>query len=79
LKDSPKAVPTSKKRKIPFSKADLAAIILTSVPMMWQNQYNPTHLVVPKLLRMLLPDLENVKQVMVEKQNEKLKERVRLE
>jgi hypothetical protein len=45
---------------------------------MWQNQYNPTHPTVTKLLRILLPDLENIKQVMVKKQNEKLKERVRL-
>ncbi len=35
LKDSPKAVPTTKKGNIPFSKADLAAILLASVPMTW--------------------------------------------
>ncbi len=35
LKDSPKAVSTTKKGSIPFSKADLAAIVLVSVPMMW--------------------------------------------
>jgi hypothetical protein len=38
LKDSPTAVPTTKKWNIPFGKADLAAIMLVSVPMMWQNQ-----------------------------------------
>ncbi len=32
-KDSPKAVPTTKKGNIPFGKADLAAIVLASVPM----------------------------------------------
>jgi hypothetical protein len=32
-----------------------------------------THLMVLKLPHMLLPDLENIKQVMVEKFNEKLK------
>ncbi len=37
LKDSPKAVPTTKKGNIPFSKADLAAIGLASVPISWQN------------------------------------------
>jgi hypothetical protein len=39
LKDSPKAVPTTKKENIPFGKANLAAILLLSVPMLWQNQY----------------------------------------
>jgi hypothetical protein len=34
LKDSPKAVPTIKKGNIPFGKADLASIMLASVPMM---------------------------------------------
>ncbi len=34
LKDSPKAVPTMKKGNIPFGKADLAAIVLASVPML---------------------------------------------
>ncbi len=33
LKDSLKAIPIKKKRNIPFSKADLAAIVLASVPM----------------------------------------------
>jgi hypothetical protein len=34
LKDSPKAVPMTKKGNIPFGKADLAAIVLASVPIM---------------------------------------------
>ncbi len=42
LKDSSKAVPTTKKGNIPFGKADLAVIVLLSVPMSWQNQYNRT-------------------------------------
>ncbi len=37
LKDSSKAVPTTKKGNIPFGKADLAAIVLSSVLMLWQN------------------------------------------
>ncbi len=37
LKDSFKAVPTMKKGNIPFSMADLATIVLSSVPMSWQN------------------------------------------
>jgi hypothetical protein len=73
LKDSPKAVPMTKKGNIPFGKADLAAIVLVSVPMMWQNQYNLNHSTVPKLTCTLLLDLEAIKQVMVEKHNKKLK------
>jgi hypothetical protein len=67
LKDSSKAVPTTKKGNIPFGKADLAAIILSSVPMSRQNQYNLNHSTVPESMRTLLPDLEAIKQVMVEK------------
>jgi hypothetical protein len=37
LKDCPKAVPTTKNGNIPFGKADLAAIVLVSVSMTWQN------------------------------------------
>ncbi len=40
LKDSSKPVPTTKKGNIPFGKADLAVIVLLSVLMSWQNQYN---------------------------------------
>ncbi len=67
LKDSSKAVPTTKKENIPFGKADLAAIVLLSVPMLWQNQYNLNHSTVPESTRTLLPDLEAIEQVMVEK------------
>ncbi len=37
VKDSPKAVPMMKKGKIPFGKADLAAIVSASVLMTWLN------------------------------------------
>ncbi len=67
LKDSSKAVPTTKKGNIPFGKADLAAIVLSSVPMLWQNQYILNHLMVPKSTRTLLLDLEAIEQVMEEK------------
>ncbi len=73
LKDSSKAVPRTKKGNIPFGKADLAAIVLSSVPMSWQNQYNLNHSMVPKSTRTLLPDLEAIKQVMEEKQGANLK------
>ncbi len=61
LKDSPKAVPTTKKGNIPFGKADLAMIVLASIPMLWQNQYNLNHSTVPESTCTLLPDLEAIK------------------
>jgi hypothetical protein len=60
LKDSSKAVPITKKGNIPFGKADLAAIVLLSVLMLWQNQYNLNHSTVPESTRTLLPDLEAI-------------------
>ncbi len=73
LKDSSMAVPTTKKGNIFFGKADLAAIVLSSVPMLWQDQYNLNHLTVPKVTRTLLPDLKAIKQVMEEKKGTNLK------
>jgi hypothetical protein len=73
LKDSFKAVPMTKKSNIPFGKADLAAIVLLSVPMLWQNQYNLNHSTVPESTCTLLPDLEAIEQVMVEKKGASLK------
>ncbi len=61
LKDRSKAVPMMKKGNIPFGEADLATIVLLSVPMLWQNQYNLNHSTVPKSTRTLLPDLEAIK------------------
>ncbi len=48
LKDSPKAVLMTKKGNTSFGEADLATIVLASVPMTWQNPYNLTHLTVPE-------------------------------
>jgi hypothetical protein len=69
---------TTKKGNIPFSEADLAAIVLASVPMTWQNQYNLTHTTVPESARALLPDLEAIMQVMVENSRRSSRQRVRL-
>ncbi len=63
----------TKKGIIPLGKADLAAIVLVSVLMSWQNQYNLNHSMVLELICILLPDLEAIEHVMVEKHNEKLK------
>jgi hypothetical protein len=76
LKDSSKAVPTTKKGNIPFGEADLAVIVLSSVPMSWQNQYNLNRSMVPESTLTLLPDLEAIEQVMVEK-SLKLKAKVK--
>ncbi len=73
MKDSFKAVLTKKKGNIPFGEADLAAIVLLSVPMLWQNQYNLNHSTVPESTGTLLPDLEAIKRVMVEKKGANLK------
>jgi hypothetical protein len=74
LKDSSKAVPTTKKGNIPFGEADLAAIVLLSVPVSWQNQYNLNqHSTIPESMRTLLPDLEAIERVMVEKKSANLK------
>jgi hypothetical protein len=76
LKDSSKAVPSvpaTKKGNIPFGEADLAAIVLLSVPMSWQNQYNLNHSTVPESIRTLLLDLEAIERVMVEKKVANLK------
>jgi hypothetical protein len=73
MKDSSKAVPTTKKGNISFSKADLAAIVLFSVLMLWQNHYNLNHSTVPKSIFTLLLDLEAIERVMVKKQGVNLK------
>jgi hypothetical protein len=73
LKDSSKAVPTTKKGNIPFGEVDLAAIVLLSVPMSWQNQYNLNHSMVSESTRTLLMDLEAIERVMVEKKGANLK------
>jgi hypothetical protein len=77
LKDSSKAVPTTKKGNIPFDEADLAAIVLSSVLMSWQNQYNLNHSTVPKSTCTLLLDLEAIERVMEEKQGANLKSKAK--
>ncbi len=48
LKNSPKAVATTKKGNTPFEEADLMSIMLVAVPITWQNQYNLVHSTVLK-------------------------------
>ncbi len=77
VKDSSMAIADTKKGNIPFDDADLAGIVLKTVPTLWVNQYNLTHLTLPKSPRLLLPDLENIKRVMKEKRAESTKARGR--
>jgi hypothetical protein len=55
--DSSMAIEGTKKINVPFNEADLAGIVLNSVPSSWVNQYNMTHLMLPKNPRALLTDL----------------------
>jgi hypothetical protein len=77
VKDSSMAVANTKKGNIPFDEADLAGIVLKAVPTSWVNQYNLTHLTLPKSPRLLLPDLENIERVMNKKCAESSKARGR--
>ncbi len=72
MKNSPKAVATTKKGSVPFGEADLASILLAAVLITWQNQYSLTHSTVPESPCTLLVDLENIELVMMdEKQKSK--------
>ncbi len=59
--NSPMAVEGTKKGNVPFNEADLARIVLNSVPVLWMNQYNMTHTTLPNGTRTLLQDLELIK------------------
>jgi hypothetical protein len=65
--NSPMAVEGTKKGNVPFNEANLARIILNSVPVSWMNQYNMTHTTLPDGTRTLLQDLELIEHVMDEK------------
>jgi hypothetical protein len=71
--NSPMAVEGTKKGKVLFDKADLAGVILNSVPVSWLNQYNMTHQTLPSGTRALLRDLEPIERVMDEKHESGLK------
>jgi hypothetical protein len=52
---------------VSFDKADLARIVLNSVPVSWMNQYNMTHTTLPDGTRTLLQDLKSIKRIIEEK------------
>jgi len=70
---SSKAVASTVKGNVIFGDRELAGIILASMPQTWQNQYNLAHSTVPESPCMLLPDLENIEQVMNKRTAEKQK------
>ncbi len=71
--DSSMAVEGTNKSNVSLDEADLAGIVLNSVPVAWINQYNMMHSTLPKSPRALLPDLEAIKRVMDEKHQASLK------
>jgi hypothetical protein len=73
LKDSPMALASTEKNNKPFSKAALARMIMVTCSIAWSNQYNLTHKTVPKSPRTILPNLENIKKIIVKNYNEKAK------
>jgi hypothetical protein len=67
------AIAGTKNMNVPFDEADLAGIVLNSVPSSWVNQYDMTHSMLPKNPRALLNNPEAIKQVMDEKHSASLK------
>ncbi len=71
------AVEGTKKGNVLFNEANLAGIVLNSVPVLWMNQYNMTHLTLHESPRALLPDLEAIELAMDEKHKAGLKAKVK--
>jgi hypothetical protein len=73
IKNSPMAVASTELGNVPFTEATHASIILSHLPVVWRNQYDLMHKIVPESLRAMLVDLENIEKMHVEKYNEKAK------
>jgi hypothetical protein len=71
--NSSMAAEETKKGNVPFNEADLAKIVLNSVPVSWMNQYNMTHSTLPNGTRTLLQDLESIEHDMEERHEAGLK------
>jgi hypothetical protein len=67
------AVEGTKKKNVPFDEADLARIMLNSVPVTWMIQYNMIHSMLPKSPCVLLLNLEALSKVMNEEHQSNLK------
>ncbi len=73
LRDSSLAVASTEKGNVPFNNATLAGIVLATCHIDWRNLYELNHKIVPESTRLMLHDLETIKKVFVEKNNEKAK------
>jgi hypothetical protein len=73
LQDSSLAVASTKKGNVPFNNATLASIVLATCHIDWRNHYELNHKTAPESTRLMLHDLETIKEVFVEKNNEKAK------
>jgi hypothetical protein len=71
--NSSMAIEGTKKGNVLFDEADLAGIILNSVPVSWMNQYNMMHLTLPDGTRTLLQDLESIEHIIEERHEAGLK------
>jgi hypothetical protein len=71
--NSSMAIEGTKKGNVLFNEADLAGIVLNSVPVSWMNQYKMTHSTLPDGTRNLLPNLESIKRIMEERHEAGLK------
>ncbi len=60
-----------------FVEADLARIVLSSVPVSWMNQYNMMHSTLPGGTRTLLQDLESIECIMEERHEAGLKAKMK--
>ena len=70
IKNSPQAVASTELGNVPFNKMMLASIILNHPPVAWRTQYALTHALVPKSLRAILVDLENIEKFFAKMANE---------
>ncbi len=71
--DSSMAIEGTKKSDLLFDEADLARIVLNSVPVTWVKQYNMAHSMLPESPRALLLDLEAIEHVVNKKHQVSLK------
>ncbi len=75
--NSSMAIEETEKGNVLFNEADLAGIVLDSVPVSWMNQSNMMHLTLPNGTRTLLQDLESIKCIMEQRHEAGLKVKVK--
>ena len=73
LRGSSLVVASTKKENVPFNNTTLASIVLATCLIDWRNLYELNHKTVPESTRSMLHDLETIKKILVEKNNEKAK------